>query len=111
MTVTETLARWAAAPVDLPDTMRASVLSSLFDWASVGLAGRGEPVARRTRAAVLEEGGAGQAGLFGGGSGNARSAALVNGASSHALDYDDTHFLHIGHPSVAVTPAALAVAQ
>ncbi|MBU2408304.1 MAG: MmgE/PrpD family protein, partial [Gammaproteobacteria bacterium] len=45
------------------------------------------------------------------GSSSARSAALVNGATSHALDYDDTHFLHIGHPSVAVTPAALAVAQ
>ncbi|SHE59626.1 2-methylcitrate dehydratase PrpD [Loktanella atrilutea] len=110
MTVTETLARWAAAPVDLPDTMRASVGASLFDWASVGLAGRSEPVAQRSRAAALEEGGT-QAGLFGGGTATARAAALVNGATSHALDYDDTHFLHIGHPSVAVTPAALAVAQ
>jgi 2-methylcitrate dehydratase PrpD len=36
---------------------------------------------------------------------------LANGAISHALDYDDTHFAHIGHPSVAVLPAALAVAE
>ena len=40
-----------------------------------------------------------------------RAAALVNGAISHALDYDDTHFAHIGHPSVAVLPAALATAE
>ena len=38
-------------------------------------------------------------------------AALVNGTISHALDYDDTHFAHIGHPSVGVIPAALAVAE
>ncbi len=36
---------------------------------------------------------------------------MNGGATSHALDYDDTHFAHIGHPSVAVIPAALAVAQ
>jgi len=41
----------------------------------------------------------------------ARAAALSNGTTSHALDYDDTHFAHIGHPSVAVIPAALAVAE
>jgi 2-methylcitrate dehydratase PrpD len=40
-----------------------------------------------------------------------RAAALVNGAISHALDYDDTHFAHIGHPSVAIIPAALAMAE
>jgi len=43
----------------------------------------------------------------------ARAAASVNGTVSHALnylDYDDTHFAHIGHPSVAIFPAALAIA-
>lgn len=80
---------------------------SLVDWLAVGIAGRNEPVARLTRAMVLDEGGAGQASLFGGGKAPLRSAALVNGAASHALDYDDTHFAHIGHPSVAVIPAAL----
>ena len=36
---------------------------------------------------------------------------MLNGTLSHALDYDDTHFAHIGHPSVAVLPAVLAVAE
>ena len=48
---------------------------------------------------------------FGGGTADAATAALVNGTLSHALDYDDTHFAHIGHPSVAVVPAVLALAE
>jgi 2-methylcitrate dehydratase PrpD len=49
--------------------------------------------------------------VIGGGMAPARDAALVNGTVSHALDYDDTHFGHVGHPSVAIVPAALAVAE
>jgi 2-methylcitrate dehydratase PrpD len=39
------------------------------------------------------------------------TAALVNGAAGHALDYDDTHSLMSGHPTVPVLPAALALAE
>ncbi len=84
---------------------------SLVDWLACGIAGVSEPVAQITRSLALEEGGTAQATLFGGGHVPCRTAALVNGATSHALDYDDTHFAHIGHPSVAVIPAALAIAQ
>ncbi|HVR28720.1 MAG TPA: MmgE/PrpD family protein, partial [Thermoanaerobaculia bacterium] len=38
-------------------------------------------------------------------------AALINGAASHALDFDDTHTTMSGHPSVPVIPAALALAE
>ncbi|WP_371224174.1 MmgE/PrpD family protein [Roseovarius sp. 2305UL8-3] len=84
---------------------------SLVDWLAVGVAGQGEPVARITREMVQAEGGAQLVTMFGGGRAPARAAALVNGTTSHALDLDDTHFAHIGHPSVAVIPAALAVAE
>ena len=85
---------------------------SLFDWAACALAGQGEPVAGVVRRLALAEGGAPQATVAGAGRrGPARAAALVNGTTSHALDYDDTHFAHIGHPSVAVIPAALAMAE
>lgn len=94
------------------DGARAMMRLSLFDWAICGFAGRDEPVARIVRDMILAEGGAGQAALFGRTERvPARAAALVNGTASHALDYDDTHFAHIGHPSVAVIPAALAVAE
>ncbi|WP_323769173.1 MmgE/PrpD family protein [Antarctobacter sp.] len=93
------------------DTARAIMALSALDWAACGIAGQAEPVARLTRALIEDEGGAPQASLIGGGRAPMRGAALVNGATSHALDYDDTHFAHIGHPSVAVLPAALAVGE
>ncbi|SHG70962.1 2-methylcitrate dehydratase PrpD [Jatrophihabitans endophyticus] len=41
----------------------------------------------------------------------AASAALVNGTLAHSLDFDDTHLPSVLHPSAAVLPAALAVAE
>lgn len=110
MGITAELAEFAVAPV-AGDAALAMMRLSLLDWAACGIAGRDQPVARIVRDMVLAEGGVGEAALVGGGSAPARGAALVNGAASHALDYDDTHFGHIGHPSVAVIPAALALAQ
>ncbi len=109
--IAQRLAAFALAPVDAPAAAEVLRLS-LLDWAAVGIAGRDEPVARVLRAQAADERGAPQAGLFGSDLRvPARMAALVNGATSHALDYDDTHFAHIGHPSVAVIPAALAVGE
>lgn len=112
MTLAETLGHFAAdCPADDRGMMR-FVGFSLFDWATVGLAGIDEPVARAARRVALADAPAqGGATLFGGGQAAPAAAALANGATSHALDYDDTHFGHIGHPSVAVIPAALALAE
>lgn len=93
---------------DLPDSARAMARLSLFDWMVCGLAGVGEPVAAILRAHVA---GSGAASVFGGGTAPSRAAALANGTISHALDYDDTHFGHIGHLSVGIYPAAVAVGQ
>ncbi len=84
---------------------------SLFDWAACGMAAVNEPVARILREKATEDGGAAHSTMLGGGKVPMRAAAVVNGTTSHALDFDDTHFGHIGHPSVAVVPAALAVAE
>ena len=112
MTFAQTLGGFAAdCPADDP-LMTRFVRFSLFDWATVGLAGIDEPVARAARRVALADAPAqGGATLFGGGHAAPAAAALANGATSHALDYDDTHFGHIGHPSVAVIPAALALAE
>lgn len=112
MTLTDALSRFAALPVSPTAPARHVARLSALDWLAVGRAGRDEPVARITRDMVLEEGGTPQAAVFGTMTRlPARAAALVNGATSHALDYDDTHFAHIGHPSVGVFPAALAAAE
>ena len=39
------------------------------------------------------------------------NAALINGTASHFLDYDDIQMAMVGHPSVPVIPAALAVGE
>jgi len=81
---------------------------SLIDWAACGIAGRAEGGFADWCATLTS---LGPASRFDGRRSTMAEAALVNGTLSHALDYDDTHFAHIGHPSVAVIPAALAVAD
>lgn len=110
---TRVLSRFAARQSvrDVPEATRAVFQLSLLDWMSVAVAGASEPVSLKVRAMVVEEGGAPQAQVVHGPRLPARAAALANGTISHALDYDDTHFDHIGHPSVAIVPAALAMAQ
>ncbi|WP_170425352.1 MmgE/PrpD family protein [Ruegeria arenilitoris] len=108
---TASLAAFAAGPITTTLQTRVVTSLSVLDWIAVGRAGVDEPVSRAVRDLVLGEGGAEQARLFGGGAAPLRGTALVNGTVSHALDYDDTHFAHIGHPSVAVLPAALAASE
>lgn len=111
-TLTNRLAQFATAPLTASPVARLVTSLSMLDWLAVGRAGVAEPVAHTLRDQALMEGGAGQAHIFGASTPvPARMAALVNGATSHALDYDDTHFAHIGHPSVAVIPAALAMGE
>ncbi|MEE9279686.1 MAG: MmgE/PrpD family protein [Myxococcota bacterium] len=94
---------------ELPDDVRYVARHCFLDWFGVALAGSREPLARILFDEVRELGGAPQAGLVGH---TERSsvllAALLNGAASHALDYDDTHMAIVGHPSVPVIPALLA---
>ncbi|NBR03581.1 MAG: hypothetical protein EBT94_10715 [Alphaproteobacteria bacterium] len=84
---------------------------SLLDWMTCGVAGTSEPLALKLRQLAAGEGGLPVASIFGGLQAPPRMAALVNGATSHALDYDDTHFAHVGHLSVGIYPAALAIAE
>ena len=109
-TLADFIANTPAAALD-PDALAVLRLSFL-DWLAVATAGIPEPVSKTVREAALADGGTGNCQVFGTETQlPAPAAALVNGVTSHALDYDDTHFLHIGHPSAAVLPAALATAQ
>jgi 2-methylcitrate dehydratase PrpD len=86
--------------------------TSVLDWLGCALAGSQEPLARLLAGQAREEGGAPRASLVGH---DLRSslqwAALVNGAAAHALDYDDTNFVMMGHPSAPVCPALLALGE
>jgi 2-methylcitrate dehydratase PrpD len=104
--ITETVLDYAKATP--PPAERATMRLSLLDWAVCGMAGRAEGTFSDWAATLTSSG---PATRFDGRKGAMAEAALVNGTFSHALDYDDTHFAHIGHPSVAILPAALAVAE
>lgn len=102
----------ALGPHELPEASKRYATLSLFDWLTVLLAGADQPLSIIIRDFAVSEGGKATASIAGSQTKvPARLAALANGTISHALDYDDTHFAHIGHLSVGIYPAALAVAE
>jgi len=97
---------------DVPESALHILKLSLLDWFAVAIAGTQEPASRTALQMLNAEAGTPETTVIGQSTRlPARAAALANGITSHALDYDDTHFLHIGHPSVTVFPAALAMAE
>ena len=98
----------------LPEDVLERARQSLLDWFAVTLGGSREDAP----AALL-------AILPGGDDDDARTAtvvghrvrlsaldaALVNGTSSHVLDFDDVNLAFLGHASVAVLAAALALGE
>jgi 2-methylcitrate dehydratase PrpD len=96
----------------LPDQVRALVRQCVLDYYGVALAGARDPLVAMLLDELAEAGGAAQAGIIGHKAQlPALSAALVNGAMGHALDYDDVNLAMPGHPSVAILPGLLALAE
>jgi len=96
----------------LDDTALETAKLSFYDWLVVSCAGSAQPLAHIMRDFIAADGGAATATVTGTMQKYPpRAAALANGTISHALDYDDTHFSYVGHPSVAIFPAALAAAE
>lgn len=112
--LTRTLAERSSALTyaDLPDDVRALARQCVLDYLAVTVAGAGEPLTGLLLAEMEEAGGHPVATVIGH---KARlpalSAALVNGGASHALDFDDVNMAMPGHPSVAILPALLALAE
>ncbi len=81
----------------------------LLDWLGVSIAARDEPLVR----ILLEEfADSGESTIIG----SARrarlhDAVLINGALSHALDFDDVITAMNGHPTVPVAPVAIGLAE
>lgn len=97
---------------DCPDAALVQVRRATLDTLGVMLAGADEPVARAVRAVVRAEGGLPLCTVVGTGLRTSPTwAALANGAAGHAHDFDDTNFALMGHPSVPLLAAALAVAE
>ena len=97
---------------DLPPDVIELARQTLLDWIGVALAGTREDLARILREEAAEQGGRPIATIVGAGARTGtQQAALVNGATSHALDYDDAHFLATTHCGVTTVPGMLALAE
>jgi 2-methylcitrate dehydratase PrpD len=100
----------------LPDDVVAVARLCVLDWLGVTVVGSQEPAPRillRTLApAVVADVAAEGASVIGHAvRANPLRAALVNGTSSHVLDFDDVNATLIGHPSVAILGTVLALAE
>lgn len=97
---------------DLTPEARTIVGHCFMDFFGVTLAGCNEPLANILAEQIAEDGGNPQATVIGRGMrANIEQAALLNGAMSHALDFDDVNFAMGGHPTVPIAPAVLALAE
>src|SRR3972149_4817227 len=100
--------RWEECPEPAVAAARRAILACL----GVMLAGSVDPPARIVQSVARAEGGAPLATVVGTGQRTgAVWAALCNGTAAHALDFDDTNFAMLGHPSAPVLAAALAAGE
>lgn len=112
--ITRTLAAWAATlPHDaIPEAVRHEGVRSFVNWLGCAVGGATHETVDRALAAALPFSGPARASILGRRERmDELHAALINGISSHVLDYDDTHLKTIIHPAGPVASAILAVAQ
>ncbi|MEA3250696.1 MAG: MmgE/PrpD family protein [Pseudomonadota bacterium] len=112
--VTRALAEWIVGCRSdaIPEEIRTEGLRTFVNWLGCAIGGATHKTVDRALAAVAPFSGAPEASVLG------RSerldplhAALINGISSHVLDYDDTHLKTIIHPAGPVASALLAIAE
>src|SRR5262252_9366896 len=103
-----TKSRWEDCPAEAVEAARRAILDCL----GVMLAGSVEPAARLVTDVARAEGGSPLATVVGTPlRTGAVWAALANGTAAHALDFDDTNFAMMGHPTAPVLAAALAAGE
>lgn len=110
---TEAVVRYALSAEAVPSAAdRARLTSLVLDFLGVAVAGTADDAARvraLTDAVARPDGPATIVGT--GAKAAAADAASVNAFSAHLMEFDDSTLNPVGHPSVTVLPAVLAVAE
>ncbi len=112
--VTDKIADFVARTTagDIPPEIYEHAKTAFLDWIAVTMGGKDDPLVEKLIAYTDLLGGHEQATILGRGlKKTIADAALINGAASHALDYDDTLVSFLGHPSVTLFPSLLALAE
>lgn len=113
MEVTRTLARYLVSSrwEDIPERVRHEAARALLNWLGCAVGGCHHETVACALAAVQPFCGPPQAAVLGRAERvDILHAALLNGISSHVLDFDDTHARAI-HPSAPVLPALLSLSE
>lgn len=102
----------AARSPDLPASAREATALHALDTLGCALAAVALDAVPFVRASYAERQVSGPASVAGADQGlPADMAAMVNGALSHAIDFDDTHAGSVVHVTAATAPTALALAE
>jgi 2-methylcitrate dehydratase PrpD len=112
--VTRALAAYVvnAKPEDLPARVRAEACRTLLNWVGCAVGGSRHDAVDITVRALAPYSGPAQASVLGRRERlDILHASLINGISSHVLDFDDTHLKTVIHPAGPVAPAILALAE
>lgn len=101
-----------ATTVTVPSEARHVAQTAWIDTLGVILAGSTEPAARIVQGLCVKEGGYARCRILGTSlRTSTASAAMANGTAAHALDYDDTCFVSLAHPSAPLVAATLAIGE
>ncbi|NDH53171.1 MAG: MmgE/PrpD family protein [Betaproteobacteria bacterium] len=114
MTVSQTLARFVARTSfeSIGDANVAAAKVAISDTIGCIIAGAATDAGTIVRRVAEASSPDGAATVIGGLRAlSAQAAALANGTAAHALDYDDILWTEQGHPSAAMLPSSLAVAE
>lgn len=112
--VTRRLCRYVVSSKwsDVPEAARREATRSVFNWAGCAVGGSPHETVDCALAALSELSGPREATVLGRRERlDILNASLMNGISSHVLDFDDTHLETIIHPAGPVAPAILALAE
>jgi len=112
--VTAELADWIVGvkASAIPAAVREEGVRTFVNWLGCAVGGARHETADRALDAVMPFSGPREATVLGRTERlDALHAALINGITSHVLDYDDTHLKTIIHPAGPVASALLALAE
>jgi 2-methylcitrate dehydratase PrpD len=113
-TLSEELARFGCGLTfdQIPDDVVEKAKQLVLDTVAIGIGSTQMPFGTAVTDLVASWGGAPQATVFGlAHKVPTQNAVLCNGVLAHGQDYDDTHTESVVHPTAALFPVAMAVAE
>jgi 2-methylcitrate dehydratase PrpD len=97
---------------DFSIVLISKTINAIIDYVGVCIAGSKEQISKNIKKYAIGRSTRDESTLFGTETKlGQKYAALFNGTSAHALDFDDVSWTTIGHPSVTVAPAAFATGE